>query len=300
MKILITGGNGFLGKNLIRELQKRAGTKIHILSRSRSEYPDLQYHQGDVRDIEDVSRTVYRVNPQRVFHLAADLRRVRDARLHRELMGTNVRGTLNMLTVVSETGIEAFVSAGSFEEYGDAPVPFAEDGPLRPASPYGASKAAASLLVATYGKSIIPATVVRFPVVYGEGQVNESFMFKVGKALTTGEVFLMSPGDQTREFLHVDDAVRAMVAAADNIVVCKGEIINICRGEELTLLEVERLIARETGKNGFIEFGATPHRPNEQMRYSGMNRKMRELLGFEPRVSLEEGVRKTFLGALRA
>ncbi len=299
MRILITGGGGFLGRRLIQELLERAGVEIHIFSRSRNEYPNLEYHQGDIRDIEDVSRVVYRVAPQWIFHLAADLRRARDARLHRELMGTNVKGTLNLLSVASEIGIKAFVTAGSFEEYGDAPVPFREDGPLRPASPYGASKAAASLLVATYGKSIMPATVMRFPVVYGENQINESFMHKVGKTLATGEVFLMSPGDQTREFLHVDDAARALLAAADNISACKGEIVNICRGEELTLLEVERLIAKVTGRSGFIEFGATPHRSNEQMRYSGANRKMKELLGFEPTVSLEEGVRKTFLEAQR-
>lgn len=155
MRILITGGGGFLGQRLIRELLERAGTEIHVFSRSRNEYPNLEYHQGDIRDIEDVSRVVYRVNPEWIFHLAADLRRARDVRLHRELMGTNVRGTLNLLSAASEIGIKAFIAAGSFEEYGDAPVPFREDGPLRPASPYGASKAAASLLVATYGKSII-------------------------------------------------------------------------------------------------------------------------------------------------
>lgn len=124
-------------------------------------------------------------------------------------------------------------------------------------------------------------------------------MYKVGKALATGEVFLMSPGDQTREFLYVDDAVRALLAAAENISACKGEVVNVCRGEELTLLEVERLIAKVTGRSGFIEFGATPHRPSEQMCYVGSNCKMRELLGFEPTVSLEEGVRKTFLEAQR-
>ena len=295
MKVLITGGLGFLGRHLTQELLRhRDGIEIHLLSRRSFSESSVIHHKGDIRVLQDVNDVVRKVSPDWIFHLAADLRRDRDARLHRELMSTNVNGTLNLLSAASEIPIKAFVAVGSFEEYGNAPVPFAEDGPLLPASPYGASKAAASLAVITYGKNVIPATVIRFPLVYGFGQTQPSFMSKTLSAYKENHTFLMSPGDQTREFLHVDDAVRALVRGAENVATCSGEAINVCRSEEISMLAVGDLIAQVTGRSNLIRFGMTPHRANEQMRYVGLNHKMK-LLSFEPEISLEQGIRRLFV-----
>lgn len=295
MKVLITGGSGFLGQRLARDLLQMPATEVHSFSRRKGIVPGIMYHEGSIRSAEDVMRTVYRVQPDLVFHLAADLRRDREASLYRELMATNVTGTLHLLSAAADVSPKAFIAVGSFEEYGSAPVPFVENGPIVPGSPYGASKVASSIAVADYGKSgIIPATVLRLPVVYGEGQTQISFMTKMKEATEMGEPFLMSPGDQTRDFLHADDAVAALVRAALRIDVCSGEIINICRSEEITLLEVGKMITDITGRPDLVRFGATPHRPKEQMRYVGNNSKMRNLLGFEPQITLEEGIKRLF------
>ena len=266
----VTGATGFIGRHLCAALRARQVT----VQEHRSE-------AGDVRDAAAIRHAIERANPDCVFHLAADVRRSAPLR---EMLETNVAGTMNVLDAAQGRPL---IAVGSFEEYGDCPAPFREDMVPRPATPYGISKAMASLLV-----SASSGVVIRLPVVYGPGQSAKSFLGAACHALRSRTRFAMTFGKQTRDFLYVADAVSALVMVAHEFEACCGEILNACTGVPVTLLEATQLI----GGDNFADIGAIPYRPNEQMHYFGDCTKIDRLTGWKAAIPFDEGIRRTLSG----
>jgi nucleoside-diphosphate-sugar epimerase len=150
----------------------------------------------------------------------------------------------------------------------------------------------AALAITGCGRQDVPATVVRLPVPYGPGQTPDLFIGGACAALRTGQRFRMSPGEQTRDFLYLDDGIEALLLAAENISVCRGEILNACSGVAITLREAIRVIGEIAGQADFADVGALAYRPREQMHYVGDPSKIRKLLGWSARTSFAEGIRQ--------
>ena len=275
--VFVTGASGFLGRHLCRALTER-GVRVHGFSRS---------------DGQRMEAAIAEAQPQWVFHLAADSRRDRDPALLTDMMDTNVSGTCHVIEAARRVGAEALVAVGSFEEYGDNLVPFREEMFPRPLSPYGMTKSLATLLVAEAGRWLVPATAVRFPVVYGPGQSADSFVGGACIAARQGRRFPMTKGEQTREFLFVADAVSALISAAESISSARGEIFNAGTGAALTLAEAVEIIGDVAGAKGFAERGALPYRTNEQMHYVSDTTKIAGCLGWKARTEFAEGIRLT-------
>jgi UDP-glucose 4-epimerase len=263
-RAFVTGAMGFLGKRLCQMLQRR-DCEVHSFSRADG----------------DPCAALIAVRPDWVFHLAADSRRSREKTLLNEMFHTNVTGTLALLRAAPNA---AFIAVGSFEEYGDNPAPFREDMAPRPMSPYGLTKAMASLLVAGMGQAVL-----RFPVLYGPGQASDSFIGAACAAVRARQRFAMTKGEQSRDFLFVDDAAEALIVAAEQFSKCRGEIFNVCSGKAITLADAVQMI----GAGHLADEGALPYRAQEQMHYAGDPAKFINRTGWNPRISFADGITLT-------
>ncbi|MBX4200294.1 NAD-dependent epimerase/dehydratase family protein [Candidatus Parcubacteria bacterium] len=290
MRVFITGGTGFLGTYLARRLCVD-GHEVHLFSRHPGHGPG-NFHKGDVTDRKRLLQVVNEVRPEWIFHLAADLEREK-SQVRRETEDPNLFGAMNIISAALEVRAQALVAAGSFSEYGRARVPYEEARPIDPVSLYGLTKSWATSHIIDFG-SMWPATVLRFSVVYGKGQRKDTLLGALFSALKTNMPISLPPGEQTRDFIYIDDAVEALVLAAKKIATCRGQIINVCSGQEVKVKEVVRLVEDVSGRKGFAELGRVAYRKDEQMRYVGSTEKMKKLLQFEPKVDLEEGIRRLF------
>jgi nucleoside-diphosphate-sugar epimerase len=297
MKILITGGTGFLGKVLRRALAKNSDAQVHIISsRQRKRELHEQFHTVDIRNAGEVSQVISEVRPQWIFHLAADIRRSNDPVVHREMREINVEGTRNIVNAAIDAGVTAFVMSGSFEEYGPIETPFHEENQENPVSPYGISKLTATKIVRNAGKGQLPAAVLRFPIIYGPDGHSGSFIGKIIESAREGTSVPLASQLIGREFLHVEDAARSLIHAAENIESVEGEVINVGHGEEIALTEIIALAEKILARNDLANIGAFPLREGEQLSYVGSNEKMRNVLHFIPSISIEEGLADLLYG----
>ena len=298
VRVLVTGGTGFIGSHLTRRLVGE-GAEVHVLdlpaaasSRIADVLGSVTLHRADLADGPSLQRTVREIAPRKVFHLAAltDVGRGLD-RLGPAL--TDLQCTLNLLRGLDGVACDTVVYAGTCEEYGDQAAPFREDMPPRPVSAYSASKAAGTLFCEMLHKTTgLPVVIVRPFLVYGPHQHPSRFLSAVIDAALRGTELPMTPGEQTREFNYVSDTVDGFVRAAVTPAAV-GQIINIGNGIEYTLKDAIARVAAACGRPVAARFGALPYRPGESMRFYCDNTKARHLLGWEPKVDFDTGLRLT-------
>jgi UDP-glucose 4-epimerase len=304
MKALVTGGAGFVGSNLVDALVAR-GDAVEVvddLSTGRRENlagaleRGAVLHEADVRDAERMHALVAAGGPDVVFHLAAqiDVRHsVADPAFDSAI---NVTGTINLLEAARRAGVRRFVNSSTGGAiYGDAEaIPTPEGVVPAPMSPYGQSKHAAEGYVALYARLHgLPAISLRYSNVYGprqdpagEGGVVAIFC---GKLLDGATPTVFGDGTQTRDYVYVGDVVAANLAAADSAA--QGAV-NVGTGVETTVLELAGAL-RELGDGRPFSPEHAPERPGELHRSAIDPARARELLGWEPRTTLGEGLRRT-------
>jgi UDP-glucose 4-epimerase len=299
--LLVTGATGFIGSHLTRKLLSE-GADVHILLKKTSNpfrikeiAGDITFWHGDIRKYSEVSLCLRNVQPRVIFHLAA-LRDVnRDPELIEEMIDINLKGTMNLLRgVINEKiTIDCFVSTGSSEEYGDGPTPFNEEQRETPVSPYSASKVAATYFSQMFYKTMqLPVVILRPLLTYGPYQDTDMFIPSLIQHCLERKDFLMTKGDQTREFNYVDDIVDAYLFAAESPGAA-GEVINIGNGIEYRIRDVAEKIVRMMGNPIQLKIGALLKRPGETKHFFSNNMKAKRLLGWSPKTALDEGLEKT-------
>lgn len=281
--VIVTGASGFIGRRLCHVLE-RAGTRVIALGRT----------DVDVTDRRAVGVALSEPAECRVVHLAATKPRANTLPDFRSAFNTNVLGLLNIIDAV-QGRCSRFVSLGTTEEFGAISVPF--DSALReaPTTPYGVSKLAATHLVEALVRcGALPAVVLRPTVVYGPGQNGTMLVPTLLRALLSGTRFRMSAGEQTRDYVYVDDVVSAIVCALTTPVRPVAPL-SVSAGAPVRIRDVALTVARIVGDGAekLIEFGAEPYRAGEPMAYWADNAAARAALGWAPVVSLEEGLRRT-------
>jgi len=296
-RVLVTGGSGFIGRVLVRTLVER-GADVHCLlcpgssvARLGSGLEGVHTHRADLVDEEAVRKAVRAVRPQVVFHLAAA--GVTDVNVDPAwAVRVNVEGTLNLLTAL-DGAYRAFVNTGTCYEYGRNDPPFRESQDPRPELPYAITKTAAwhfcNRLYRTRGWPIV---TVRPFAVYGPGQAEHTFIPACIRAAQRGVDFRMTAGEQGRDWIYVSDVVEGFlcVAAVPEAI---GGTFNLCTGRETTLYDVARAIVSEMGDPIAIQRGALPYREDEILHLVGDNARARTVLGWEPAISLVDGLRHT-------
>jgi len=303
-RILVTGGCGFIGSSFVR----------HVLTHNAAERIvnlDLLTYAGDPDNLADVAadpRYEFVRGDICDFPLAASLMRRVDAAVNfaaeshvdrsiaepAPFIHTNILGTQVLLDAARETGLRRFVQVSTDEVYGSlGPAGrFTEDSPLSPNSPYSASKAAADMLVRAYRQTYgLPVIVTRCANNYGPRQFPEKLIpLFVTNLLEGRPATLYGDGLQVRDWIHVDDHCEALVAVLERGR--PGEIYNIGARCELSNLDLTRLLLAELGKDqSLITFVAD--RPGHDRRYAIDNTKLCSELGWRPRTSFPEGLRRT-------
>lgn len=293
-RILITGASGFIGRHLAEKL-RTSGARVHTLTRSPVQHmPETVQHLGDIRNQQAVVSAVGKSNPEFIFHLCAYKNRLPDLGEFAPAIETNLTGTLNLVSAAkSLRQLRSIIVVGTAEEYGNNPTPFKEGMREQPVTAYSFSKLCQTQLCQTLTRlHELPIAVLRPTIAYGPGQGEDMFLPALIKKLLRNERFDMTPGMQTRDFVHVSDVVDAMLAAA----LCQdasGEVLNIGGGQPVPIAEVALMIEKMLGKPGLVQLGALDYRVGEIMNYCVNSDKARDLLGWKPRIALEQGLRET-------
>ena len=248
MRVVVTGGAGFIGSNLVRALVER-GHRVVVLDNLATTWSlrliedvadRLEFVHGDVRLAEDLER----VGPgpfDRVYHLAASFANELSMEYPAIDIHSNIEGTLNVLALARRVGCRLFVYAGSSSSYGDVSVPFEEDGPMRPYTPYAISKHAGENYVRTSG---FPYAIFRLFNIYGPGDLPGRYRNAVPNMMRAldpvdGRIRIFGRS-ATRDFTYVDDVVRVLLDAPR----AAGHVVNVGTGKETPIPELARQILR--------------------------------------------------------
>jgi nucleoside-diphosphate-sugar epimerase len=271
MRALVTGGRGFIGSHLVRNL---IALGIDVAAPAHEEM--------DITDAVSVATYFGSYKPEWVFNLAGYRGDDGD-----EAERVNVKGTEYLLRAAEETGVNAFIQSSSCMEYGDSAVPFREDTPTRPVGVYAVSKLRASELVLM---STVPSAVLRCSNVYGPGSTRDLFHL-IRVALKTGDRVRGTQAIQ-RDYVYVDDVVAAYIRAAEHILSIRGQVINIGSNTEHSTVDVIRHIEKLLGMHSGTLLSRDPYVPHEYQQRSNRvdSSNAERLLGWKPRVSFDVGV----------
>lgn len=309
MKIIVTGGAGFIGGNFIYHVL-RAHPEDQIICLDALTYAgnmetlaqatknkNFQFVKGDIADRDLVYGLFEKEKPDIIVNFAAESHVDRSIENPAVFLATNVIGTGVLLDACRKYGIKRYHQVSTDEVYGDLPLDrpdlfFTEETPIHTSSPYSASKAAADLLVQAYHRTFkIPVTISRCSNNYGPYHFPEKLIpLMIANALHDKKLPVYGTGDNVRDWLYVEDHC----AAIDLILRSgkPGEVYNIGGHNERTNLQVVQTILRELGKpETLIEF--VSDRLGHDRRYAIDPAKMQRELGWEPKTSFDDGIKKT-------
>lgn len=300
MKVLVTGGAGFIGSNLVDELAKKA--RVIVLDNFSSGkmanvahhegHPNVDIIQGDIRDKGLVRRVTKDIDV--VYHLAVQCLRVsiNDPEINHEV---NATGTLNLCMAAHENRVRRFVYVSSSEVYGTAlTAPMTETHPKEPTTVYGASKLAGEQYTLAYHRTYGMNTMVVIPFnTYGprehyEGAHGEVIPKFVLRALNDEPPVIFGDGSQTRDFTYVSDTVRGIIgaSASDEMV---GQTVNIARGEEVSIRTLAGKVYGKLGKSHILPV-VEKARPGDVQRHFADVTKAARLFGFRAEVGIDDGL----------
>ena len=299
MRVLVTGGAGFIGSEFVRQLDGEVAvidvlTYAGDMKRLESVLPRISFFNADIRDKEEIIKIFREFRPEVVVHFAAETHVDRSILYPTRFYETNIVGTHNVLQASLESGVEIFVNVSTDEVYGERKDggSFREEDPLRPGSPYAVSKAASDMLgrafMRTYG---LPVITVRPSNNYGPWQYPEKLIpVVIAKALKNEPIPVYGTGENIREWIHVSDTARAVLEILKNPR--PGEIYNIGSGIEMKNIEVVKKILQILGKpEDLIKF--VKDRAGHDFRYSLNIEKIKREIGWSPKISFEDGVEQT-------
>lgn len=309
MKIVVTGGAGFIGGNFIHYMVNKYPKDMIICLDALTyagnmetldsvmDKPNFKFVKGNIVDREFIYQLFEDENPDIIVNFAAESHVDRSISDPSIFLQTNIIGTGVLLDACKEYGIKRYHQVSTDEVYGDLPLDrpdlfFTETTPLHTSSPYSASKASADLLVQAYNRTFkIPTTISRCSNNYGPYHFPEKLIpLMIANALNDKELPVYGNGDNVRDWLYVEDHCIAI-----DLIIRKGtvgEVYNIGGHNERTNLQVVKTVLKELGKGEeLIRF--VTDRAGHDRRYAIDPTKIKNDLGWEPTTTFDEGIKKT-------
>ncbi len=296
---MLTGSSGFIGSHLGRKLADM-GAELHLLD--RLDVPDFRTrdykdravsHHIDLTNNSRLKDLVQDIRPEKIFHLASITDVDRSLEKTVRITTNNLIGSLSLISALEGMPYQCFVNTGTCEEYGDNPAPFDEEQPVNPVSPYSAAKASSTIFCRMFHKTMgLPIVTVRPFLTYGPFQDPKMLIPHTIISALKERSFDMTGGEQTREFNFITDIVDGYIKAA-TCPEAIGQVINIGNGTEYRIRDVVEKILDMMNASVRPSIGALPYRAGETWHFFCSNQKAKALLGWEPQVSLEEGLEKT-------
>ena len=299
-RIFLTGATGFVGSHLLRRLINE-GCEVHITVRTGSSLWRIEdvvdnyiCHTIDLTDLEGVKSLILEIKPDIIFHLAAYGVDYQQQNIC-QAVSVNITASINLLESFLKNKGFRFVYTGTSLEYGHKSLPISEYDLSNPMSVYGITKSASVQLLSLISWQVRHGNLVilRPFSIFGLLEGSHKFFPQVIDKIHKGHPVQMTGGEQVRDYIYVEDLIDAYIMAAVVPLKTKVEIINIGAGKGIPLKEIALNVAKQMGANeNLLQFGALPYRPEEIM-YSVANiEKAKNLLGWKPKTSLEQGIEK--------
>lgn len=309
MKLLVTGGAGFMGSNFIYymldkypdyelvclDLLTYAGHKSTI--KDLFNHPNFTFVHGDIRDRELVDQLFAEGNFDTAVNFAAESHVDNSIEDPAAFLETNILGTQIVMDAARKYNLQRFHQVSTDEVYGELPLDrpelkFTEESPIKTSSPYSASKASADLLAAAYHRTYeLPLSISRSSNNYGPYQLPEKLIpLMIVKALNNEKMPVYGTGENIRDWLYVDDHSRAL-----DLIIHQGrvgEVYNIGGSSEKSNIEVVKMILKELNKaESLITF--VEDRPGHDLRYAVDYGKIAGEIGWQPEVDFKSGIKRT-------
>lgn len=300
-KILVTGGAGFIGSNLVDELIKKNHNVVVVdnLSSGKKENinPKAKFYKADVRNKKAILEIFEKENPKVVFHFAAQPIVDKAFENPYEAIETNVMGTVNILETCRKMGnLETIVVVSSDKAYGKSEqLPYKENSPLKGDHPYDASKSSADLIAQTYFSTYnLPVVITRFSNVYGPGDLNLSRIIPgaMEAIIKNKELPIRSDGKMIREYTYVKDIAQGCIKLMENKEKVLGQAFNFGSKNIFNVIDVVNKI--DQSLNTKTDYKVLNISKNEIPKQYLDWTKAKKILDWEPKTSFEDGIKETF------
>jgi len=306
-KIIVTGGAGFIGSAFVRLLLRGLSPKGSVpsiividkltyagdLKRLEEEKGKFKFYKTDICNKKQLEAIFAKEKPDIVVHFAAESHVDRSINDATSFIETNIKGTQVIMDLSRKFGIDKFIFISTDEVYGEiASGKFNENSPIKPNSPYAASKAAADLLVQSYIRTYkIPALIIRPSNNYGPWQYPEKLVSLAILRIIEGKnVPVYGRGQNVREWLYVDDCARGILAVMNKGKI--GQVYNLGSTCESRNIDTVKLLLKTLGVSlNRLEF--VNDRLGHDLRYSLDSKKLNRKIGWKPTIKLTEGLKLT-------
>jgi len=301
-RILITGGTGFIGSNLIRKLSP-SNNEVHLLTRNSSDFwrisdiqDDLNIYKVELKQkkLEDI---VKKINPELVFHCAAYGTNSKEND-YSKMIKTNLHGTLNLFSALSNLNVKRIVNLGSVFEYGikSGHRGFLETNSLNPLTFYGITKASQTNIAQYFFKlRSLPVTTLRLFTPYGKFESKGRLVSDIMFAIINNKKLGISSPKSVRDFIFIDDVIDAMLKAS-KIPNIEGEIFNIGAGKSNPVKKIVEICKKFTNYNNDISLLESQKRDYDISGGKGYAnvQKAKKILHWKPKNSIEQGLKKSY------
>lgn len=290
-KILVTGATGFLGKSLVRALREN-GTDVYASASKKNE--NLEIHSMNFSSLNQTKKTMDRIRPSVVYHTGGLVNLSREHEVYKNCLNVNTIGTLNVLESLRKNPPKKFIFISTEEVYGDNEVPYKEEQEVNPPSGYSISKSAAERLCILYAKELkFQLIIIRVGTMYGPGDKHNRLIPQIIMKALADKPIDLNLGLKKRDYIFIDDVTEALLRSKETALTNLIDIINIGGGKSYSLRELVGLILFYTKSKSKVSYGSIPERIGEADEWLLDIQKASELLNWQPKTSIKEGIRKT-------